>query len=475
MSRDDAHILLVEDDKGQSLLIRHAFRSRGPRFRLTIVHSVEEALAQIAASPPDLIITDLLLPDGSGTELLPDDPERPDFPVVMMTSYGDEHVAVGAMKGGAIDYVVKSAPMLADMPRLAERVLAQWEHVTQRRRAEEALRESEEKYRLLVENQTDMIVKLDLKGRLLFVSPSYCRALGKTQDELLGARFLEPVHPEDRLGVIRALKRACKPPYWCRVEKRMLTGDDWRWQAWINTAVLDDEQKVVAVVASGRDITEQRKLQRQVLDISTEEQRRIGQELHDSLGQEMTGLAYLAGGLRRKLQERGLVEEAQTAAELANGIPQCLNQIRSVVRGLVPLEIGSEDLAPALESLAAGVAEQTGIPCVFENPAPVRVHSDDAAFHLYRIAQEAVNNAVKHASPQHIRVTLQRVGDRVELRVEDDGVGIPRTQERVNGSGLRILNYRANLIGALLRVAPSGNRGTVVTCLLDGEPDDDNP
>ena len=121
-----------------------------------------------------------------------------------------------------------------------------------------ALQESEERYRLLVENQTDMIVKFDTQGRLLFASPSYCKTFGKTQEELLGAQFIPLVHPDDRAEVEKMMERIKRPPHRVRVEERAMTAEGWRWQAWHNAALLDGDGNVEAIIAAGRDITDKR-------------------------------------------------------------------------------------------------------------------------------------------------------------------------------------------------------------------------
>jgi PAS domain S-box-containing protein len=214
-----------------------------------------------------------------------------------------------------------------------------------------------------------------------------------------------------------------------------------------------------------RDISRHRALEEELLRIAGEEQQRIGQDLHDEAGQEMTALLLLADTLVEEAQS-GKPYDSQLPVKVRDGIRRALNQVRSYSRGLMPVELDAEGLRSALSTMATGIAESHDIECTFECPATVEVGNNRAATHLYRIAQEAATNAIRHAQPRRIEVSLAENPDAIVLRVVDDGVGIGSVPLNANGLGLRIMRHRANLIGAQLTVAPGRDRGTEVVCTL---------
>ena len=205
MTTHNIDVLLVEDEEAHAELIRRSFEPRAGVMSLAVVANLREARKHLGKSTPDLALIDLVLPDGKGIELLPREGEESEYPIVIMTSHGDEEVAVEAMKAGALNYVVKSGETLANMPQIVEGALREWGHVIERRRAEEALQSSEEHFRSLIENALDIITVVDEQGTIHYASPSMERMLGYSPRDRVGTNMFGLLHPEDRERVIRKL------------------------------------------------------------------------------------------------------------------------------------------------------------------------------------------------------------------------------------------------------------------------------
>ena len=214
------------------------------------------------------------------------------------------------------------------------------------------------------------------------------------------------------------------------------------------------------------DITERKHLERQILEICDREEARLGHDLHDGLCQQLVSLAFDANSLERRLSSKRLPEVA-IARRIADDLDQATTQARELSRGLFPIRLETEGLPSALEELARTTRERFHIKCCFQGDRQFALQGWGIATHLYRIAQEAVNNAVQHGQPSLITIRLRRNGDTLELSVEDDGRGIASAAPgQRSGMGLHIMAYRARNIGGVLGLAAGLHGGTKVTCRL---------
>jgi signal transduction histidine kinase len=205
------------------------------------------------------------------------------------------------------------------------------------------------------------------------------------------------------------------------------------------------------------------RLEREVLETTERERRRIGQELHDGLGQQLTAASLAANGLITAL-ERAAPGLAPQAENVARQLRESIAEVRSLSHGLAPVALQDEGLMNALHELAETTVSSARIRCVFECPQPVQVADEALAGHLYRIAQEAVNNALKHAAPREIRIGLERRKERLVLEVDDDGDGLSEVAPNGEGIGLRLMRHRARLVGGELEIGSPPAGGTRVSC-----------
>lgn len=220
------------------------------------------------------------------------------------------------------------------------------------------------------------------------------------------------------------------------------------------------EQRTCALT---REISERERLEKETLEISEREQRRIGHDLHDGLCQHLTATAMAGQVLGQKLAARS-VPECEEAGEIVRLIEDGISMTRNMAHGIAPLEMESEGLVTALRGLAANVSRMFKVSCSLECDSPPPIEDATAATHLYRIAQEAVNNALRHGRPRQIVMSLSRVREGAQLTIEDDGVGLPEDWQSGRGLGTRIMGHRARMIGGRLCIEPNPTGGTFVTC-----------
>jgi signal transduction histidine kinase len=219
-------------------------------------------------------------------------------------------------------------------------------------------------------------------------------------------------------------------------------------------------QSVANIVAT---TIQRQAFEKEILEISEHEQRRIGQDLHDDLCQRLAGIALKCDLLQQNLQAISKTESAE-AANIAGQVRKAIAHTRMLARGLSPTPLGANGLMSGLEDLASSVTELFRVSCRFECEAPVLVENDIVATHLYRIAQEAMTNAIRHGRSKNIVLRLFSKDGKMTLSIEDDGIGFPQKLRPVSGMGLRIMKARAEMIGAVLDVRRIGRKGTAIIC-----------
>ncbi len=334
----------------------------------------------------------------------------------------------------------------------------------ERKEAETALKESEARNAALLNAIPDFMFQLDLAGNLLGFHEGkfaehrefFSEFLGKNVYGLCVKRHLLPQRLIDQVAAY--VRRALATGKTQVFEQHLpLDGNTTDFE--IRLAVSRPDE-VLGIV---RDVTFRKRLEREILEISGREQRRIGQDLHDSLCQHLAGIGFMAKVLERRISGGTEIDSTQPA-EIVRLIDEAITLTRGFARGLNPIMLESDGLMLALVELAGNTEKLFGITCRFSHDEPLLTDDESMASHLYRIVQEAINNAIKHGKPRSITIAFVTDGKTNTLSVTDDGTGIGNTPGPGKGMGLNIMNYRASMIGASLDVRPGTERGTVVSC-----------
>jgi len=343
------------------------------------------------------------------------------------------------------------------------------EMVAQIQARDNDLQASELRFRQLAETIREVFWISDLpKKQIIYVSPGYEEIWGRSCASLYANAqdWRAAIHAEDRERVLHAaVTRQVSGQY--DEEYRIVRPDgSIRWIRDRAFPVRDEAGQVYRIVGIAEDITGRKELERRLLEVTDREQARVGQDLHDGLCQQLVGAAFVATLLKEDLATQSQ-NEAQRAAKIATLLNDAINQARNLARGLYPIKLETEGLLAALLELATNVTNQSKIACEVECPQPVSITDRAAATHLYRIAQEAVNNAVRHACARRIVIHLGHEDGDACLSVSDDGIGPPAETAASRGMGIRIMNYRSSMIGGALAIGPGARGGTIVSCIFD--------
>ena len=336
--------------------------------------------------------------------------------------------------------------------------------------AERALRESEAKARAIVETTVDGVITIDAYGCIESFNEAAETIFGYEAEEVIGrnVKVLMPApYKEEHDGYMRSYRETGRRKIigiGREVRGRRKDGTTFPLDLAVSEVQLGKRRIFTGIV---RDITERRRLEKKILNVTEQERRRIGQDLHDGLGQMLTGIGLLSQNLTRQLEQRD-VPEAESAAEITELVKDADQYARDLARGLTPVDLEASGLVAALQRLVANAERLFDIECVFEEVGSALIYNGTAATHMYRIAQEAVSNAVRHGKASRIKISLASGSEQVRLRIQDNGVGFPdeEADDEGEGMGVRIMNYRARIIGGTLEISSSLDSGTIVTCTL---------
>ena len=345
--------------------------------------------------------------------------------------------------------------------RKPERFVLMHEDVTARKQAELALLESEQNFRNLAENSWYGILIGTADGRHVYANRRATELLGYTLEDLLQATQQEVVTPDEypRIRQRMLARIAGQPAGICETVFRRKDGTCFPVES-SSTQTLWRGQ--FSCMVFFHDISERKQMEREIVQISDWERTRIGQDLHDILGQQLTGLAYLSQTLARSWEKQSKKETDRATAQIATELRRAVEMVRQVAHGLAQMAPEPDGLADALRKMVLRTQQNSGVTCELQLDAKLMVPDRPTAAHLFLLAQEAVTNAVRHGQARQIVVRLARVDGQGNLTVLDNGVGMPVALPA--GLGLGIMQYRANLIGGTLTIGRAEGSGTHVMC-----------
>lgn len=319
--------------------------------------------------------------------------------------------------------------------------------IDDRKRAEEALRETERLNKTVLDQTTAFV---DL--------------LGYPEEAIIGrnpwdAGLMAPDDvPRSKKRFENLLKGKGNPPVELQVRSR--SGRVFHVEI-CSTPLCRADGSVERIIITGTDITVRRQLEQEVIRVAEEEQATIGHNLHDGIGQTLTGIHSLTLQLENELQG----EHQKSAARIGELLQQAVAEVRRMSHGLSPVSVRHRGLAGGLKLLAETISTDFRVKTTCEVDPAVQVGDPEREANLYRIAQEAVNNALRHGKPRYISITLKQLtATHAAIEVRDDGRGMKLSQKKGNGIGLRVMRYRSDLIGGELSIRAAPKRGVRVTC-----------
>ena len=335
--------------------------------------------------------------------------------------------------------------------------------------AEDELARSEQMNRTILRTTVDAIITIDERGYVNSFNRAAERIFGYEAHEVIGHNismlmpqpdrdqhdgYLQSYHKTGQkriIGIGREVKGLRK------------NGEVFPMDLAVSEMHLPDGRHYTGII---RDITERRELENQLLSVSEEERRRIGDDLHDGLGQMLTGMGLIAKNLIHKLKKRE-VPEAKEAQELLELLKEADEHTRNLTRTIIPVDLEEGGLRSALIRVISNLESIYQIQCTLEFMGTLPHIDATRTTHFYRIIQEALNNAVRHSKATQIRVAILGTKEKMRVRIQDSGIGIdPELIKNSPGMGLRIMKYRADVIGASLDIRNGTNQGTIVTCTL---------
>lgn len=363
---------------------------------------------------------------------------------------------------------VRTRVIARDSSGRAQRMAGACIEVDARRRAEQTLQTQA----LILDTMREGVVLFDRHGGIEYTNPAFNQMFGRAAGELTGTSVMDLLNDGRRVqtnapSVARLLKRFDARSGRRHVIFRRRDGTQFAGEVLSGEVHLSGETRSLVVI---QDVSERKHLEREIIEIANRERRRQGSDLHDGLGQELTGISLMLRSLTTRLGAAA-AEVAPELDEIIGMVNHAIHSARTMARGLSPVTRQNGGLEAALNALAGWARENYRVDVRLKLTTPAPLDVDEAtATHLYLIAQEAINNAVKHGRARVVNVTLRTNKSIISLAVADDGIGIADNPVRTAGMGLKIMEYRAGMIGGSLQITQQRHGGTRVRCVCPQAP-----
>jgi len=342
---------------------------------------------------------------------------------------------------------------------LRRRVHQQTQIIEDKLHAEATIKE---RYLDLFENANDMVFTHDLAGKMTSINKAGERLLQYPRGEILARQLIDLIIEEQRPAAREWLKQVTTGVETPPVDWDFLNAAGQRLKLEVSSRMVEQTGRSSEVEGIARDVTARKRMEKEILEISNREQKRLGHNLHDGVCQQLAAIAYRTHILARHLKEKN-ANESSEASDISSLINESLVQTRGVARGLFPIRLEEEGLVEAVEELTVSIGKLYQKKCDFQSVGTLPTIHNSVAMHLYFIAQEAILNAAKHSQASAIKVRLQKENDDLVLSVQDDGVGLKADLDQA-GMGIGIMRYRAKVVGAVLSLHTQPGQGTQISC-----------
>jgi len=333
---------------------------------------------------------------------------------------------------------------------------------------EEKLKEVKALSQNVFECSTDAIITFDRNGKILSSNRAVRRLFGYEKTELEGQPLtflLRPQFNEDFESKLLGLDLSVNKNMTGQIKEirgRNKKGELFPVEITVSKVAWKNKEIYTGII---RNLTARRNLERRIIESGQEERRKIGRDMHDGLGQMLTGTRMLAENLAKKLKMDGS-KAAEDVEEIAMMIREADEFARTLARGLVQVDIEKKGLSVALQELCKRTQKLTGVSCEFYDFEDAEVYDHNLALHLYRIAQEAINNAIRHGKPDSVKVRLSNNEHHTALSVVDDGIGFSDDVKIREGSGIEIMKYRARVMGGVFEITRTPDELTHIRCII---------